>query len=332
MTTLATPPPSGGNFTDEQPIDLRTQPGRGDRVFDAILLSSTNLALLILGAVVVFLCVFGFPAAAKAGLGMVTDLKWSPDTGHYGVLPFLAGSIAIAVIAVAVATPVSLATALMINEYAPRWLKTPLTWVIDLLATVPSIVYGFWGLAVVSPGWGGPARWLGVHFGFIPPLRNPTPNATPDQWGHSILIVGIICAVTVIPIITSISREVMSQAPRDVCEAALGLGGTRWGMVTDVVFPFSKNGILGACLLGFGRGLGETLIPVILLSPHDILTAATNGPNGMNTIAKKITGDFVNSSHAAEDGLILLALILFVATLGIASVARAIVARTGRGT
>jgi phosphate transport system permease protein len=331
MTTLASPPPPGGDFADERPLDLRTQPGRGDRIFDALLLASTNTALLILGGgIVVFLCIFGVPTAVKSGFGLFTDLSWSPDTGHYGAMPFLAGSVAIAVIAVVVATPVSLATALMINEYAPRWLKSPLTWVIDLLATVPSIVYGFWGLAVVSPGWGGPARWLGTHFGFIPPMRNPTPNPTPDQWGHSILIVGIICAVTVIPIITSISREVMAQAPRDVCEAALGLGGTRWGMVTDVVFPFSKNGILGAALLGFGRGLGETMIPVILLSSHSILTSATNGPNGMNTIAKKITEDFVNSSHTGQDGLILLALILFVATLGIASFARAIVSRTGR--
>ncbi len=286
---------------------------------------------LILGAVVVFLCVRGIPAIGKGGFGLFTDLTWSPDTGHYGMLPFLAGSFAIAIIAVAVSTPVSLATPLMINEYAPRWLKPALVWVIDLLATVPSIVYGFWGLLVISPAWEGPARFLASHFGFIPVLRNPTPNPTPSDYGHSIMIVGLICAVTVIPIITSISREVMAQAPRDVCEAALGLGGTRWGMVTDVVLPFSRNGILGAALLGFGRGLGETMIPVIVLSSHNLLTSATNGPNGLGTIAKEITENFVTSSHTGENALIMLALVLFVATLAIARLARIIVYRSTQG-
>jgi phosphate transport system permease protein len=322
MTTMAPPLPPGGH-AEEQPIDLQNKPGRADRIFDGILASSTGLVLLLLGSVVVFLIVRGIPTIGQAGGGLFTT-TWAPDSGKYGMVPLLVGSVTVAVIAVAVATPVSLATALMINEYAPRPLKPVLTWVIDLLATVPSIVYGFWGLLLVSPKQEPPMKWLAAHFGFVPFLRTPTPG----QYGHSIMVVGLICAVTVIPIITSISREVMAQAPRDVCEAALGLGGTRWGMVTDVVLPFSKNGILGAILLGFGRGLGETMIPVIVLSAHNIITSALVGPNGMGTIAQEITENFVSSSHSAEGALILLALILFAATLGISAFARSIVYRS----
>ena len=330
MTTLA-PQRSGAEDSSETPLDLRTKPGLGDRIFDWFMAGSTGLGFLILGVgVTLFLCIRGLPTLGTSGWGLFTNLTWSPETNQYGMLPLLVGTVAIATIAVVVATPVSVATALMINEYAPRWLRPALVWVIDLLATVPSIVYGFWGLLVVSPGWGGPARWLETHFGFIPILRNPTPGATAVEYGHSILIVGVICAVTVIPIITSISREVMSQAPRDVCEAALGLGGTRWGMVTDVILPFSKQGIFGAVLLGFGRGLGETMIPVIILSAAPSLTVATNGPNGLGTIPKQITESFVNSNHAGQNALILLALILFAVTLGIAGMARTIVSRSIR--
>ena len=134
-------------------------------------------------------------------------------------------------------------------------------------------MYGFWGLLLISNLQAPPAKWLVDHASFVPIFRTPTPNA----YVKSIFACGLICAVTIIPIITSISREVMAQAPRDVCEAALGLGGTRWGMVTDVILPFSRNGILGAILLGIGRGLGETMIVVLVLSPGNHLTLRFDG-------------------------------------------------------
>jgi phosphate transport system permease protein len=195
-----------------------------------------------------------------------------------------------------------------------------------MLATVPSIVYGFWGLILISPAQAAPARWLAQHLGFVPLLRTPSPGF----YIKSIFACGLICAVTIIPIITSISREVMAQAPRDVCEAALGLGGTRWGMVTDVILPFSRNGILGAILLGIGRGLGETMIVVLVLSQANHLTPDILGPNGLGSIAKEITDNFVVSSVITKSGLILLGLILFMTTLAVNVVARLIVQRTGQ--
>ncbi len=153
MTAVLTPPPPGAETppADDVPMQLRAAPSGPDRVFSAVLAAASAVVLLILTAIVVFLCYYGWPALKEAGIGFLTDLTWSPDTGHFGLVPLLVGSLAIALIGVAIATPVSLATALMINEYAPRRLKPFLTGVIDLLATVPSIVYGFWGLELISP-------------------------------------------------------------------------------------------------------------------------------------------------------------------------------------
>ena len=311
---------------DDVPISLRIKPGKADRVFNGVLAGSSGLVLVLLAAVVGFLCYYGWSALHQAGFGLISDLSWSPDSHQFGMLPLLVGSIAIALIGVGFAAPISLATALMINEYAPRGLKPFLTGVIDMLATVPSIVYGFWGLLLVSDLQAAPARWLVTHASFVPILRTPTPG----QYVKSIFACGLICAVTIIPIITSISREVMAQTPRDVCEAALGLGGTRWGMVTDVILPFSRNGILGAILLGIGRGLGETMIVVLVLSQGNHLTTDLMGPGGLGSIAAEITENFVASSAITKSGLIILGLVLFMTTLAINIAARAVVQRSNK--
>ena len=325
MSTLAPEARTSGPVSyDDVPIDLNIKPIGADRVFNGVLAGSSALVLVVLAAAVAFLCYYGYSAARLAGLGVVTDQTFSPDTHHFGMMSLLVGSIAIALLAVAIAAPISLATALMINEYAPRQMKPVLTGVIDMLATVPSIVYGFWGLLLISNLQAAPARWLVDHASFVPIFRTPSPG----QYVKSIFACGLICAVTIIPIITSISREVMAQTPRDVCEAALGLGSTRWGMVTDVILPFSRNGILGAVLLGIGRGLGETMIVVLVLSQGNHLTSALMGPGGLGSIAAQITENFVASSVIYKSALILLGLVLFATTLVINIVARLIVERS----
>jgi len=309
---------------DDIPIDLIRKPVGADRVFNGVLASASAIVLVLLAASVAFLCKYGFTALRQAGLGLFTDPTWSPDAHHFGMLSLLVGSISIAILAVVIATPISLCLALMINEYAPRPLKPWLTGIVDMLATVPSIVYGFWGLLLVSNIQAAPARWLVTHASFVPIFRTVSPN----QYVKSIFACGLICCVTIIPIITSVSREVMAQTPRDVCEAALGLGATRWGMVTDVVLPFSRNGILGAVLLGVGRGLGETMIVVLVLSQGNHLTSALMGPGGLGSIAAEITENFVASSVITKSALILLGLVLFMTTLVINIIARLIVERS----
>ena len=323
MTTVLEPQTQFGAPIDDIPIVINRSVSRADRIFRLVMVSSSAMVLLILVAVVVFLTKNGWQAFAKGGIHFLLDATWSPDSGHYGAMPLLVGSIAIAIVAVLIAGPISLAAALMINEYAPVQIRGFLTGTVDMLATVPSIVYGFWGLELVSNLQAPPAKWLVDHFGFVPFLRTPTPG----EFVQSIFACGLVSAATIVPIITSVSREVMAQTPRDACEAALGLGGTRWGMVTDVILPFSRNGIVGAFLLGFGRGLGETMIVVLVLSKANHLTAAIMGPNGLGSIAKQITEDFPTGSPLAKSALIFLGLVLFATTLLVNVIARLIVNR-----
>ena len=327
MSTVAPPlAPNQATDVDDVPVELHRKPVGADRVFNGVLASASAIVLLLMVATVGFLIAKGWSALHQAGLGLLTDQTWSPDSHHFGMMSLLAGSVAIAILAVAIAAPISIALALMINEYAPRFLKPWLTGVVDMLATVPSIVYGFWGLLLISNIQAAPARWLVTHANFVPFFR----TAAPGQYVKSIFACGLICCVTIIPIITSVSREVMAQTPRDVCEAALGLGATRWGMVTDVILPFSRNGILGAILLGVGRGLGETMIVVLVLSQGNHLTSALMGPGGLGSIAAQITENFVASSVITKSALILLGLVLFMTTLLINVVARLIVERSNR--
>ncbi len=279
MTTLAPPSllPPDSPVPDDVPITINRAVTRADKAFRFALGTSSLIVLGILAAVVVFLTAYGWKALKVGGLHFLTDASWSPDAGHFGAMPLLVGSVAIAVVGVLIAGPISLALALMINEYSPVRIRNYLTGAVDMLATVPSIVYGFWGLAFVSNLQAAPAKWLADHFGFVPFFRTPTPG----EFVQSIFACGLISAATLVPIITSVSREVMAQTPRDACEAALGLGGTKWGMITDVILPFSRNGIVGAFLLGFGRGIGETMIVVLVLSKANHLTTAILGPNGL---------------------------------------------------
>jgi phosphate transport system permease protein len=327
VSTVAPPlAPNQATDVDDVPVELHRKPVGADRLFNGVLASASAIVLLLMVATVGFLIAKGWSALHQAGLGLITDQTWSPDSHHFGMMSLLAGSVAIAILAVAIAAPISIALALMINEYAPRFLKPWLTGVVDMLATVPSIVYGFWGLLLISNIQAAPARWLVNHANFVPFFR----TAAPGQYVKSIFACGLICCVTIIPIITSVSREVMAQTPRDVCEAALGLGATRWGMVTDVILPFSRNGILGAILLGVGRGLGETMIVVLVLSQGNHLTSALMGPGGLGSIAAQITENFVASSVITKSALILLGLVLFMTTLLINVVARLIVERSNR--
>jgi len=324
---LAPPPAAPGSpVVDEQPITINRSVTRADRIFRFALAASGTIVLIILAAVVVFLAKHGWRAMTAGGLHFITDSSWSPDSGRYGAMSLLVGSIAIAVVGVLIAGPISIAAALMINEYAPIRMRSFLTGAVDMLATVPSIVYGFWGLELVSNLQAAPAKWLVDHFGFVPFIRTPTPG----EFVQSIFACGLICAATLVPIITSVSREVMAQTPRDACEAALGLGGTRWGMVTDVIFPFSRDGILGAVLLGFGRGLGETMIVVLVLSKANKMVWGIMGPNGLGSIAKQITEDFPTATPIDQSALIFLGLVLFVTTLLVNIAARQIVQRGGR--
>ena len=221
---------------DDVPIPLRPARTRADKVFLATLLVASAIVLLAIVAILYFLVDSSVPAVRYAGLRLLTSEHWAPTGTHqqFGLLGVLVGTVMIAAIALTVGVPVSLSAALLINEYAPRRAKRWMTAGVDLLAVLPSLLYGLWGLKVLGQQMFGFTKWLSVHASFIPLFREP--DAT---FGNSIFVCGVVVGIMIIPIVTSVSREVMSQVPRDACEAALALGGTKWGMVTDVILPFA---------------------------------------------------------------------------------------------
>ena len=296
---------------------------RADRTFFILLIAACVVVLAAIGAILSFLIWYSIPAAHYAGSSIVTSDHFAA-TGtkpKFGMVGLLVGTVTIAVLAVAVALPVSISAALMINEYAPQRAKRALTAVVDLLAILPSLLYGLWGLRVLSTQAYGLTVWLSHHASFIPLFREPDVT-----YGNSIFLCGVVVGIMIIPIVTSVSREVMAQAPRDACEAALALGGTKWGMVTDVILPFARNGILGGVLLGLGRALGETVAVLLILSQTNLVHLHILGPGG-GQIPALIANLFVSLPPLGKSALTLAGLLLFATILVINFIARRIVGR-----
>jgi phosphate transport system permease protein len=319
MTTITVgEPPS--EVVEDVPIVLHRVPTRADRAFRALLGASGVIVLVLLVSMLAFLFSKGWWALRTFKLHFFTGTVWSAPI-HPGLLGILVGSILIALIAIVIGVPVALSIALMINEYAPVRLRSYLTGLVDLLAVIPSIVFGFWGLEALNGYVRGPITWLATHFGFIPIFR----TSEPGSYADSVFICGIIVAIMITPVVASVSREVMSQAPREMVEAALGLGGTRWGAITDVIVPFARNGIIGGTLLGLSRALGETMAVVLVLSSNNQVSKAILGP-GNGDVAKQIADTFPISPITTQSELTLAGLSLFAVTL-IASYGGRIIAR-----
>jgi phosphate transport system permease protein len=228
----------------------------------------------------------------------------------------------IAAVALLIGFPLSMATALAINEYVPRTWRRSLTALVDLLAAVPSLVYGLWGLYVLNDHLFLTQNWLGHHANFFPLFR--LSSNTPI--GRSEFLAGIVVAIMILPLMTAISREVMSQVPRADCEAALALGGTRWGMVTDVILPFARSGIIGGAMLGLGRALGETIAVSIIVNANDQFSSHILQSGG-GSVSALIARQFSSSGSVAQSALILGGLVLFAVTLSVNLLARVVVSR-----
>lgn len=312
MTTLITPPETIGYVTpvDETPIVLEHSLTGVDRAFRALLAASGAIVLLMLVSIIVFLFIHSWWALKTFKLAFFTGTVWSAPI-HPGVLGLLVGSVLIALIAIVVGLPIALSIALMINEYAPPGLRPWLTGLVDLLAVIPSIVFGFWGLEAFNTYVHTPVAWIAEHLGFIPIFR----TAEPGVYSDSVFVCGLIVAIMIVPVVASVSREVMAQAPRDACEAALGLGGTRWGTITDVILPFSRNGVIGGVLLGLSRALGETMAVVLVLSPGNVVSKAILGPHANGDVAYQIAQTFDVSTSHTQSELCLAGLTLFATTL-----------------
>ncbi len=289
----------------------------GDRVFAGSATGSGILILLVLAGVAVFLIAEAWPAITADA----ADLPDGKSLGAY-VAPLVFGTLLAAVIALLVATPLAVAIALYITYYAPRRLATGMGYVIDLLAAIPSVVYGFWGIAALAPAMVPFYGWAAEHLGFIPFFAGPASTT-----GKTMLTTGLVLAVMILPIISAISREVFGQAPALHREAALALGATRWEMIRMAVLPYGKSGVIGGAMLGLGRALGETLAVAIVLSASGGITLNLISSSNPSTIAANIALQFPESSGLAVNTLIASGLALFVITLTVNMFARWVVTR-----
>ena len=281
------------------------------------------LILAVLAAVAGFLLLEAVPAltASPEELGA---LSWMPDDGSlWGYIgPLAFGTVLAAVVALALAVPVSIGIALFISHYAPRRLAHALGYLVDLLAAIPSVVYGLWGALWLAPRLQGPWTWLADNLGFIPLFAGPA--STPPRVAAT---VGVVLAVMILPIVTAVSREVFLATPRLHEEAALALGATRWEMVRMAVLPFGRSGVISASMLGLGRALGETMAVLMILGPGLTYSLALLQVGRHQTIAANIALQFPEASGLGVSALIATGLALFVITLLVNMAARWVVAR-----
>jgi phosphate transport system permease protein len=326
------------------PPDRRPQPKRrqvttvrgvGDSFFRTGSWAAGLSVLAIMVLVGGFLLWLALPALRATGLSFLTTAEWQPDVHHFGIAAVLTFTILIAVVALIVAVPLAIGTALFISEIVPRPLKQTSIAMVDLMAAVPSVVYGMWGRVILQDHAIGVSRFLATWFSWIPFFkvdgsdpRNPLGSAT--VYTASTFIAGLCVALMVIPITCSIMREVFSQAPAGEREGAYALGSTRWGMIRSVVLPFGKGGMIGAVMLGLGRALGETVAVYLIISPvFDInFHVLQSGSNSVSSLIVLRQGD---ASGFGRSALLAAGLALFVITLLVNFTASSIVARTRSG-
>ena len=301
----------------------------GDSVFLGLSTAAAVSIMIILAGVAIFLILKGLPAItanwSQGDLAGYQNADWSSFWDY--VAPLLWGSIWAALIAMVLGTPVAIGIALFISHYAPRRIAGLLGYIIDLLAAVPSIVFGLWGIIVMRPLLLPLADFLNQYFGWIPLFRGPVSST-----GSTMLAGGVVLAVMILPIVTSITREIFLQTPRLHEEAALALGATRWEMVRLAVLPYARSGMVSATLLGLGRALGETMAIALIVSPSLIFSVAllTDGYNSQ-TIAANIALNFPIATDLQRSALIGTGLMLFVISLAVNMLARYIIAATGPG-
>jgi phosphate transport system permease protein len=311
--------------TADIPLRPETPVSAADKLYRRVATTAASVSLVIVVLTLVFLVNGARPALKVNGIvHFFTRSLWEFQIDKFGVFGLILGTIVIATIALVVAVPLALAMALFINEYAPKRIRQAMTSVIDLLAALPSIVFGMWGLFAFQDRLSRVATWLSYHFSFVPIFR----ASGGTSLVQSSLVAGVVVGIMVMPIVISVSRDVMSQVPRDLCEGALALGGTRWGMIREVILPFGRSGIVGAILLGFGRALGETIaVALIVVQIYKVNSHILT--QGAGTIASLIANRFGDASSLERSGLVAAGLALFVLTLIVNLVARLIVSRTG---
>jgi phosphate transport system permease protein len=294
-----------------------------DRVYRAAILAFALCVPILLLLILIEVGAAGWPALRQFGLQFLTSSAWDPVAGQFGAAPAIAGTIITSLLALALATPLALGGAIFISDFSPAWLRQPLSFFVDLLAAVPSVVYGLWGIFFLLPM---------LREQFMPFLRDTlhlgaTPFFSGPAYGPSVLAAGLILAIMVLPYIAAVAREVLMAVPRSQREAALALGATRWETITGAVVPYARSGIIGGIILGLGRALGETMAVTMLIGNRHELSASLFAPG--YTMASLIANEF---SEATSDlhlsALMAVGFVLLLITLVVNGIARWLVWRT----
>ncbi len=313
---------------------LTTKPRFSDKVFRGVVTGGGLSSLLILGMIFIFLLYQGFSILHSQGLHFITTSDWNaavddnnvpiPSQSHFGIAAMLIGTLVCATIAVAIAVPISVFTALFLTFYAPSSVKKIMVTLVDLMAAFPSILYGLWGFFVLMPSAVYWAKLLNKFFGWIPFFSMQAP-----VFDRSPFVAGVVLSIMIIPIVTSIAREIFGQTPLDRIQAAYALGSTRWGMIRAVAFPYARSGIVGGAMLGLGRAMGETVaVYTVLNIVYQINWHVLLGAGG--NVASMILMKFGEATPLEIKALMAAGLILFLVTLIVNSLADVIVSKSGK--
>lgn len=321
----------------DDPVPPRSLKGRSavaDVVFRAVARGAGGITVGIMLAVGLFLSRGASDAISIAGVHFLTEQQWSPETGTFGVAAVLSGTVTIALVALTVAFPLAFGTALLLSEIAAGPVRRFLVSLVDLMAAVPSIIFGLWGVYFLQGAIIPVSRWISTVFGFIPIFavtdENGSPMTDASFFTSSAFIAGIVVGFMVVPTTTSVMREAFSQAPVGEREGAYALGATRWGMIRAVVLPFGKGGVIGGTMLGLGRALGETIAVYMIISPIFTINWQVL-KTGTNSVSALIALRYGEASDRSLSALMAAGLVLFAVTLVINFTASSIVARSRSG-
>lgn len=331
VTEVLTP---AENASAPERRSLKSRPVQADRVFRMVCLAAGGVTVAIMLAVGVFLSARASEALGRSGPAFLWTQEWSPETSSFGVGAVLFGTVTIALIALSIALPLSLSTALLISEIVPGKVKSILISVVDLMAAVPSVVFGLWGVFFLQANVIPVSQWISTYFSWIPIFAvtdaSGAPTTDAGAFTSSAFIAGIVVSLMIVPTQTSVMREAFSQAPLGEREGALALGSTRWGMIRTVVLPFGRGGIIGGTMLALGRALGETIAVVMIISPIFSINWQVL-KTGTNSVSALIALRYGEASPFGLSALMAAGLVLFIITLIINFTASTIVARSRSG-
>ena len=322
----STPPRSGEATGENGAAEVRIEGGAiGDRIYQIAITFFALCVPILLLLIAWEIVSAAWPALREYGFSFLTTRVWDPVNDVYGVAPAIYGTLVTSAIALLIATPLALGVAIFLSEFAPPWLRQPVAFLVDLLAAIPSVVYGLWGIVVLLP-------LLREHIvpflGGTLGLSN-TPLFAGDFYPGNILAAGLILAIMVLPYISAVAREILMAVPRSQREAALALGATRWEMIWGAVLPFAKSGILGGVILGLGRALGETMAVTMVIGNRPEIPTSLLQPG--YTLASQIANQFLEATGQLQVSALMAAgFVLFSITLVVNAIARWLVWRVGR--